>query len=49
LLIDYRWFDAKDITPRFGFGFVQSYIEYVQLEVQISETAGGLSKALDPT
>ncbi|KAF8595923.1 beta-glucosidase [Ceratobasidium sp. AG-I] len=36
LLIDYRWFDAKNITPRYEFGFGMSYttFEYYGLEVQ---------------
>lgn len=28
LLIDYRWFDAKNITPRFEFGFGLSYTRF---------------------
>ncbi|KAF8595482.1 hypothetical protein BDV93DRAFT_99952, partial [Ceratobasidium sp. AG-I] len=36
LLIDYRWFDAKNITPRYEFGFGMSCtsFEYYGLEVQ---------------
>ena len=50
LLIDYRWFDSKNIAPRFEFGFGLSYttFEYGYLEVQISETAGGPRKTSDP-
>ena len=50
LLIDYRWFDSKDITPRFEFGFGLSYttFEYGYLEVQICDTAGGPRKTSDP-
>ncbi|THV03106.1 glycoside hydrolase [Dendrothele bispora CBS 962.96] len=28
LLIDYRWFDAKNITPRYEFGFGLSYTKF---------------------
>jgi len=50
LLIDYRWFDSKNITPRFEFGFGLSYttFEYGYLEVQIFETAGVPRKTSDP-
>jgi len=50
LLIDYRWFDAKNIAPRFEFGFGLSYttFEYGYLEVRICGTAGGPRKSLDP-
>lgn len=38
LLIDYRWFDAKNITPRFEFGFGLSYttFDYSYLNIQPS-------------
>jgi beta-glucosidase len=50
LLIDYRWFDAKNISPRFEFGFGLSYttFEYVYLEAQTYGTAGGAVKSSDP-
>lgn len=37
LLIDYRHFDAEDITPRFEFGFGLSYTEFKYSNLAISE------------
>jgi hypothetical protein len=36
LLIDYRWFDKKDIVPRFEFGFGLSYTEFSHSGARLS-------------
>lgn len=43
LEIDYRWFDAKNITPRFEFGFGLSYttFEYSNLAITKIQQADG--------
>ncbi|KAE9407346.1 glycoside hydrolase family 3 protein [Gymnopus androsaceus JB14] len=43
LLIDYRWFDAKNITPRFEFGFGLSYttFEYSNLNIAVIPQSDG--------
>ncbi|KAK2464116.1 hypothetical protein APHAL10511_003864 [Amanita phalloides] len=37
LLIDYRYFDAKKITPRFEFGFGLSYTKFEYSNLQVSK------------
>lgn len=51
LLIDYRWFDAKNITPRFEFGFGLSYttFNYSNLNIQsISGNGQGSGSYISP-
>lgn len=55
LLIDYRAFDAHNITPRFEFGFGLSYttFEYSNLQIQaagtVESTATSATSAINPT
>ncbi|KAG9313178.1 family 3 glycoside hydrolase [Chiua virens] len=37
LYIDYRWFDYKNITPRYEFGFGLSYTSFEYSDLQIQE------------
>ncbi|CAE6446849.1 unnamed protein product [Rhizoctonia solani] len=42
-LVDYRWFDAKNVTPRFEFGFVMSYFSYTTFSynsIRLQSTPG---------
>ena len=36
LLVDYRWFDAMKLTPRFEFGYGLSYTEFVINDLQVT-------------
>lgn len=49
LLIDYRWFDAKKIAPRFEFGFGLSYttFEYSDLSILKTGSTSGGKKSTD--
>ncbi|KAI0774767.1 beta-glucosidase [Trametes elegans] len=49
LFIDYRHFDAKNITPRFEFGFGLSYTSFSYSDLKISgSTAGGTRQPPGP-
>ncbi|KAL8293049.1 hypothetical protein RQP46_000743 [Phenoliferia psychrophenolica] len=39
LLIDYRWFDSRDIVPRFEFGFGLSYTEFEYSKLSVKPIA----------
>jgi hypothetical protein len=41
LFVDYRHFDAKDITPRYEFGFGLSYTTFEFSDLSISAVEGG--------
>jgi len=40
LLIDYRWFDAHNITPRYEFGYGLSYTTFSYSDLQIQSISG---------
>ncbi|KAH9857905.1 beta-glucosidase [Lenzites betulinus] len=49
LFIDYRHFDANNITPRFEFGFGLSYTTFSYANLKVSgSTAGGTRQATGP-
>ncbi|KAH7325497.1 beta-glucosidase [Rhizoctonia solani] len=46
LLIDYRWFDAKKIEPRYEFGFGLSYTTFQYSNLKVSRASDALTKEL---
>jgi beta-glucosidase len=49
LFVDYRHFDAANITPRFEFGFGMSYtkFQYSDLSITLVEDVGGQDQELE--
>ncbi|KAF5367117.1 hypothetical protein D9758_003855 [Tetrapyrgos nigripes] len=44
IFVDYRWFDAHDITPRYEFGFGLSYTTFNYSDIVIDESAAHADK-----
>jgi len=49
LLVDYKWFDAKNITPRWEFGFGLSYTTFKFGSLSIAETFKVDTTSVQPT
>lgn len=44
LLLDYRWFEAHDIAPRYEFGFGLSYTNFTYSDIQIVKNYDSAAK-----
>lgn len=49
MTVDYRWFDTKNIEPRFPFGFGLSYASFDYTDVQVQKDFKADSKAVQET
>jgi len=49
LLIDYRWFDSKNITPRYEFGFGLSYSTFSYSNIKLSHSFQADSTSIQKT
>ncbi|KAF7363563.1 putative beta-glucosidase [Mycena sanguinolenta] len=49
LMVDYKWFDAKNITPRFEFGFGLSYTTFKFGALSIAQTFKADNTSVQPT
>jgi beta-glucosidase len=49
VLLDYRWFDARNIAPRFEFGYGQSYTTFTYSSLSISKGKGSTKRDIAAT